>query len=138
MKARIGGRLAGSSPAPAPSIQRFFVPGPLPGLNDYISTGSRFTYNKHKKDWQCVIAYHIRRARINPVLCAAFRFTWHEQNRRRNPDNFAAIGKKFIFDALVQCGVLPNDGWNEIVGWEDRWLVNVDRPGVSVEMWVPE
>lgn len=115
--------------------QALFIPGPLPGMNDYISTGSRFTYNNHKKRWHSRIASAIAAHGLGPMPCAWFRFHWREKNRRRNPDNFAAIGKKFIFDALVQGGILANDGWDEILGWEDRWSIDTLNPGVYVEMF---
>lgn len=114
--------------------QSFFVTGPLPGMNDYISTGSRFIYNNDKKKWARAIAFEIRQARLVPMGFVFFRFTWYEKNRRRNPDNFAAIGKKFIFDALVQNKTIKNDGWDEIAGWSDRWEVNDTQPGVLVEL----
>lgn len=115
--------------------QALFIPGPLPGMNDYISTGSRLTYNNEKKKWHARIAGAIEANGLGPMPCAWFRFHWREKNRRRNPDNFAAIGKKFIFDALVQNGVLANDGWDEILGWEDRWSIDTLNPGVYVEMF---
>lgn len=117
--------------------QAFFIPGPMPGMNDYISTGSRFIYNNHKKRWHARITVEIAANGLGFMPCAWFRFHWRENGRRRNPDNFAAIGKKFIFDALVHGGILANDGWDQILGWEDRWSVDKLNPGVYVEMFDP-
>jgi hypothetical protein len=146
MKARIMGhivdlpidkRLELSSHRPPPIIaqQAMFIPGPLPGMNDYISTGSRFIYGHDKKKWQSIITHAIKTHGLGPMPSAWFRFQWREKAKRRNPDNFAAIGKKFIFDALVHVGILENDGWGEILGWEDRWCIDADSPGVYVEMF---
>lgn len=128
---------AGSNPAPAPIFvpkQVWFMPGPLPGMNDYISTGNRFRYDTAKKKWHKLIAQQIQHNGLAPMSFVHFRFTWYEKNKRRDPDNFTAIGKKFILDALKQAGILTNDGWNNIAGLEDRWLVNAASPGVMIEM----
>lgn len=126
-----------ANPAPAPIFvpkQVWFMPGPLPGMNDYISTGDRFRYNTAKKKWHKLIAQQIEHNGLAPMSFVHFRFTWYEKNKRRDPDNFTAIGKKFILDALKQAGILTNDGWNNIAGLEDRWLVNAASPGVMIEM----
>ncbi len=114
--------------------QSFFVPGPLPGMNDFISTGSRFRYNDAKKRWAVTIGSCIRLAKISPVQRVHITWLWHERNRQRNPDNFAAIGKKFVLDTLQACGILKNDGWKQIAGWSDDWVVDVERPGVLVTL----
>lgn len=115
--------------------QAMFIPGPLPGMNDYISTGSRFIYGNDKKKWHETISQVVAAHGLGPMPCAWFRFQWREKSKRRNPDNFAAIGKKFIFDALVNVGILENDGWEQILGWEDRWCIDADSSGVYVEMF---
>ena len=115
--------------------QQFFVPGPLPGMNDYISTGNRFRYNTDKKQWTRLIAARIREAKLKPMHRASIAWIWHEKTRRRDPDNFAGIGKKFILDALVACQILPDDGWDEIAGWSDAWIVDKKTPGVTVILY---
>jgi hypothetical protein len=103
-------------------------------MNDYISTGSRFAYNNDKKRWARAIAFEIRQARLLPMQRVYVRWTWFEKSKRRDPDNFSSIGKKFIFDALKETGIIPNDGWTHIAGWSDRWEVNATQPGVFVEL----
>lgn len=111
--------------------QCLFIPGPLPGMNDFISTGSRFRYNTHKKRWAVIIQAEVRAVRLKPVKRARFSWYWKERNKQRDPDNFIAIGKKFVLDALVAAGVLENDGWSQIAGFEDYWEVS-ETPGVLV------
>ena len=111
--------------------QSLFIPGPLPGMNDFISTGNRFRYNTHKKRWAVTIGSCVRAARLIPVRRAYFTWIWREKDMRRDPDNFIAIGKKFILDALVAQGILGNDGWTHIAGFSDTWEVS-DEPGVLV------
>ncbi len=115
-------------------IQIFFIPGPLPGMNDYISTGNRFRYNSHKRKWHDAIAFYIRRAKLKPMKRVFIQWTWMEKGMRRDPDNVCGIGKKFILDALVECGILADDGWHEIAGWSDAWCVDKAKPGVLVLM----
>ena len=111
--------------------QSLFIPGPLPGMNDYIGKGQRFKYNTDKKRWALTVGACIRSAKLQPVERAFIYWKWKEKNRRRDPDNFIAIGKKFILDALTTCGVLKGDGWDHIEGFWDTWVVS-DEPGVLV------
>ena len=60
------------------------------------------------------------------------RWTWQEKDQRRDPDNVTGIGKKFVLDALVTMGILKNDGWKQIAGWTDTWVVVPECPGVTV------
>jgi hypothetical protein len=113
--------------------QSFFVPGPIPGMNDYISTGNRFRYNSHKKKWTQVIAFYVRESRVKPVGSVYLRFQWIEKNKRRDPDNFSSLGRKWTLDALVTCKILTNDGWGQVLGWEDPWSIKGD-PGVWVTL----
>ena len=72
-----------------------------------------------------------------PVKTAYLRFTWGEPNKKRDPDNIAAGGRKFILDALVHSGILPNDGWANVTGWCDVFTL-ADEPFVKVELWETE
>ena len=58
-------------------------------------------------------------------------YTWYEADRRRDKDNIA-FAKKFINDALVECGVLPNDGWRNIRTMFDMFDVDATNPRVEV------
>lgn len=61
------------------------------------------------------------------------RYTWYEPNRRRDKDNVSSFGRKCIQDAIVKAGVLRNDGWNEIVGFSDRFEVDKKNPRIEVK-----
>lgn len=118
--------------------QEFFVPGPLPNLNEIIGAakgynGRGFAYSKMKREWTALVVEAIEKANLNPVLSCEVVFIWHEKNKRRDPDNFS-VGKKFILDGLVKAGILENDGWDNITRLTDVWMVNKDRPGVWVEI----
>ena len=118
---------------PRTEEQTFFIPGPLPGLNEMIgaSNASRHKYNALKKKWEKVVWAAVKEYGIEPIDRAYFEFTWWERNRRRDPDNIAAA-RKFIFDGLVSAKILKGDGWKQIEGWLDEFCICDDEPGVTV------
>lgn len=114
------------------------IPGPLPGLNDYIDA-NRTNRNKG--------ASLKRSAQNIVILCAkkqlrGFRpkgpvwmtYTWYERDRRRDKSNICAFGRKVIEDGLVKAGVLKNDGWADIEGFSDRFAVDKHNPRVEIEI----
>ncbi len=113
--------------------QSLFIPGPLPGFNVIIGRASRWAYTSAKKEWSAAIGLYIKKAKLKPMSRVYLSFVWHEKNKRKDPDNIAGIGRKFILDSLVKHGILPDDGWDEIAGWSDAWLVS-PKVGVLVTM----
>lgn len=124
-------------------IQSFWVPGPLPGLNEILAargiTGKRGAkgrrydgYNELKQKWQAVIALSARVYGLRPMDEAHIYYFFYERDRRRDPSNFVSGGVKIIEDALVGLRVLPGDGWSAIAGYQPFWGVNPDMPGVAV------
>lgn len=118
---------------------KLVIPAKLPGLNEYVSAerANPFKAAKLKKDTETFICYcikqQLRGVRFEkPVKIA---FLWFEKNRRRDKDNIA-FAKKFVQDALVNSGVLANDGWKEIAGFKDEFFV--DSENVRVEVIIRE
>lgn len=93
-------------------IQAMFkIEGRLPGLNEIIAATNNNRYGgaylKKKETKRCmwaVIAGNVPAFSV-PVRVA---FHWIEPNLKRDPDNIA-VGAKFVLDALVELGRLPND-----------------------------
>lgn len=117
---------------------KLIIPGKLPGLNDYITAerASRFKAAKMKSETQTYISWCIRKCLRGvtfkrPVVMA---YHWIEKDRKRDKDNIA-FAKKFIQDALVQCGVIHNDGWAEIEGFSDEFSVDKNNVRVEVLIW---
>ncbi len=115
---------------------RFWVPGPLPGMNEMIAAAKGFGgrgigYSTMKRAWTLACANAAKRAGIPLLQRARFVFVWHEPNGRRDPDNVAAA-VKFIFDGLVDACVLPNDRTREIASWSNEFVVDKAHPGVEV------
>lgn len=117
--------------------QKFEVPGKLPSLNDYVNQCRRNPYAgaKAKKDAQEAVEWAIRAAHLKPMKPPVHvAFTWVEPNMRRDKDNISSA-KKYVLDALVSQGVIPNDNWKCIAGnLPDRYMVNRQNPRVIVEL----
>lgn len=94
----------------------------LPSLNEYIAVCRKNQYEaaKFKRDIEDQICLFINRLPEfhSPVT---IQFTWYEKDLRRDADNIAA-GKKFILDALVKAGKLPNDSRRWVVGFTDEFI----------------
>lgn len=116
---------------------RFVVYGLLPNLNDYITAERRNRYAAAamKKKSQAAVLAAIRRSCrgvkiTGPVV---LHYLWVEKNRRRDKDN-VAFAQKFVQDALVQAGVLKNDGWAEVEGFTHAFALDKNHPRVEVEV----
>lgn len=108
----------------------------LPGLNDYLSecrknpkAGARM-----KSDYQKIIDYAIRRqlGRIKIDKRIHISYTYYEADGRRDMDNIAGTAHKFIQDSLIECGVISDDGWKNISGFTDKFLVDKNNPRIEV------
>ena len=120
---------------------KFVVYGKLPGLNEYLKA-ERIFRNGHcngndmKQECQLIISNAIRsqlkRLKINRPIRIIYDF--YEQNRKRDLDNISSTAHKFIQDSLVRCGVLANDGWEYITGFEDHFFVDRHNPRIEVTL----
>ena len=112
---------------------KVFIPWRFPSLNDVIAKtrANRYSGARQKKKLTTKVAKYtmgLPPLENGPYLWC---FEWHEQNRRRDPDNIASA-VKFIFDGLKQSGVIANDGWAVVGVIEHRFVVDA-KCGVLVE-----
>lgn len=114
------------------------IPGTLNNLNDYIAAErtSRYKGAKMKADnGKYVIAavrQCMRDVRIKkPVF---MEYLWAEPDKRRDMDNISSFGRKVIQDALVDAGVLEDDGWKYITGFSDSFEVDKENPRIEVKI----
>jgi len=63
-----------------------------------------------------------------------FKFTWYMCNRRTDPDNVCAFARKVILDGMQKAGIIDNDGWKQVAGFEDSFYVDKDNPRVEIEL----
>jgi len=112
------------------------IPGRLDNLNDFIRAdkSSRYKGGELKANNERIVSAYIeqclRGVKIQkPVY---MEYAWFEKNKRRDLDNISSFGRKVIQDALVNKGVLKNDGWEHIVGFSDRFDVDTQNPRIEV------
>lgn len=126
--------------------QKLFIEGPLPGMNEIIElakkSGNRRGakcwngYAEMKKTWGEIVKLTALAQKIKPVSARVWiDYVWYEPNRKRDPDNVCAGGRKLILDGLVHAGVLQGDGWKHISGHSDVFTcvrMGHGRPGVMI------
>ncbi|MCI9271817.1 MAG: RusA family crossover junction endodeoxyribonuclease [Dorea sp.] len=112
------------------------ISGTLNNLNDFITAErtSRYKGAKMKAQNENIVSIAIRQCMkgvsINkPVF---MEYLWVEPNKRRDLDNISSFGRKVIQDALVNSGILKDDGWKYIVGFSDRFKVDKKNPRIEV------
>lgn len=113
------------------------IPGRLPGINEYINAtrANRFKGAQMKRKAQDICEAGILQSGVTmtsrPVV---IHYTWYELNQRRDHDNVSGFGHKVIQDALVACGVLSDDGWNEVRGYTDTFKLDKEHPRIEITL----
>lgn len=117
-------------------IYRFEIDKRLIGLNEYTNTNryNRYAGAKQKKEEQEYIKYCIlnQLGKIKIDKPVKGRFTWIEENKRRDLDNIC-FAKKFILDSLVELGILKDDNRKIVCGFIDNFEY-ADKSRVIVEL----
>ena len=123
--------------------QTFEIPGRLIGLNEWNDLCKRDRYEgtrnyspsaKYKRETEEMIGWCIKAARIKPLSGKAYvHFTWVEPNMKRDFDNID-FAKKFIFDAMQKVGIIANDNWQHMAGYDNTFRVNKKNPRIVVEI----
>ena len=110
------------------------IPGELTDLNNYINAerSNRFKASKIKKTEteKCI---WISKNKGNVDTKVKVIFTWYCKDQMKDPDNIC-FAKKFILDGFVKSGLLKNDGWKQIEGFEDKFIIDKLNPRVVIEL----
>ena len=120
-------------------MNKIVIPHELMDLNKFINLqrGNRYGGAKAKKDQTNLCTMYIKRAMANGLKVKQYpitiRFKWVMPNRRKDKDNIA-FAKKFILDGMQDAGLIVNDGWKEIDGFEDTFEVDKDNPRVEISI----
>lgn len=103
-----------------------YIPYKFPSLNEYVNECRKNSYaGAHmKRRIQNDISWYVRQLPKfeTPVKID---FIWIEGNKRRDYDNIA-FSKKFILDAMVECGKLKDDNRRCVVGFSDTFQYGKD------------
>lgn len=116
----------------------FTVPGRLDGLNRYTDANRSDPRAgaRAKRANQRRVEEAIRLAGLRPVEGPVeVAISWVEGRKRngalRDPDNIRSAAK-FVLDALVSCGVIPDDGPGVVRRIHDSYEYGSDDPHVTV------
>lgn len=116
---------------------RIVIKGSFPGLNEFIDANRRRNGgwsggNEMKKRDQNIIAWQLPRWHTDkPVY---IRYTFFCANRKRDKDNISGYFHKIFQDALVQRKCIPNDGWNDILGFSDDFYIDKKNPRIEIDI----
>src|SRR6056297_1866849 len=111
------------------------IPGELPTMNTIINKSKTHwsEYKKMKDSQDAIIQYYAEQQRIKFFEAVILNITYYRKDKRTDPDNIAAA-KKFIIDGLVSAGVLEDDGWAVVKGFNETWEVDRENPRVEIEL----
>lgn len=119
-------------------IQSFWVPGILPGMNEFLATSRCLPYkvNNFKKAAQKRVTAAFLEAGIQPVDPPVRIFLeFHERDRRRDPDNVIGGANKVVLDAPREGGIIADDSQKILSGEQPlvyTFKLNKKSPGVIV------
>lgn len=117
--------------------QKFTIHDRLPGINEYTAQqrANKYGGNLMKRHAQKAIEAEIRASKVKPIKSpVTILYTFYEPNKRRDKDNIAGFAHKVIQDALVACGIIKDDAWDYIIGYEDRFGIDKKHPHIVVEL----
>ena len=113
---------------------KLIIPGELPTMNEIINKSKTHwsEYRKVKESYDEIVSYYATQQEIKFFKSVELEITYFRKDKRHDPDNICATGKKFILDGLVQAGVLENDGWKQIKGFKENWEVDKKSPRTEI------
>lgn len=114
-------------------IVEYTIYGKMPSLNEVIEETRKLKYAgaRMKKKVQNDIEIQLLNQIREDGLLDYYPFkkqvdidiTYHEKTRKRDKDNISS-SKKFLFDAMVQVGILKNDGWKWIGDISEKFVLD--------------
>lgn len=113
----------------------FVIRGEFASLNEYIDACriSRGRWNKGnsmKQQDQKRIMMYLPPIKVKPPVY--IEYTFYCRDRRKDKDNVSGYFHKVFQDALVQAHILPNDTWDMVTGFSDRFFVDREHPRIEV------
>lgn len=140
VKSEIGGnyeKKAGSEKVYQPKTDekeaKLIIPGELPTENEIIDKAKTHwaKYKKMKDTYDSLVKIFSEKHRVPFFETILLQITYYRKNRMYDPDNICSA-KKFILDGLQKAGVIENDGWKVVKGFQETWEVDKDNPRTEV------
>ncbi len=117
---------------------RVIIPGKFSSLNQYIEANRErhgiVANNMKKRDQKKIVEHLPHGVRFKKKVFIEYHF--YEPNSRRDKDNISGYFHKIFQDALVQAGILENDGWKNIDGMSDFY--HIDQKWPRIEVYIEE
>ena len=106
----------------------------LPGLNEIIKVarGNKYASAKQKKKYTHMVEAELYLQECipdEPFQMIDIEFTWTEKGRGRDPDNIRA-GAKFVLDAMVNRGIIPDDSLKYVKILADKFRKGKERGAI--------
>lgn len=121
--------------------QTFTIPGRLEGLNEYIKAAhSPWKRSKLKQEQEAIVIQAAKAAGIKPMnppvaVCVVYyEGKTAPREQVRDLDNVLGGGNKFILDALVELGVIPDDNTTNITKLSARGFKATGKPRIVVTL----
>lgn len=115
---------------------KFVILSDLPDLNTYIKAerSNKFAGASLKKKATNSVYLEIKASKCKDRFDKVFlKIGYFCKDRRIDKDNIA-FKKKFIFDGMQKAGIIKNDGWNTIIGWDEKFELDKNNPRIEVEL----
>lgn len=118
---------------------RFTVYGFDSGMNELLS-GRLYDYRtrkyrnsvKSRNDKVCAIAIRNAIGGVRIAKPIKMHFNFYCKNKRRDRMNVASAFEKSFSDALQECNIIKNDGWDDILNVTYDFHIDKDNPRVEV------
>lgn len=115
---------------------RLIISGELTDLNTYVRAerGNKYAGASLKEKDTNRVYWECKSQKLKPInVPVRVECMWFCKNKKKDKDN-TSFAKKGILDGLVKAGVLENDGWDQIVGFQDSFAVDKKNPRVEVDL----
>lgn len=121
----------------AEGMPHFTIEGTMPSLNEYLAeTGRRPQIGgKLKREYKNMAIQYMRLTEFRyyqafkPIV---IHYVFYEPNKKRDHDNVFAFASKCIQDALQDCDIIPNDGWEQIINFTHDFYLDRENPRIEV------
>lgn len=111
----------------------------IPTLNqhDNANRANRFSGASMKKKATGICSRHVKKAMAEGFELISdkpmFHLTWYAKDRRTDKDNIS-FADKYIYDGMVDAGLLENDGYNNMGDFfSNEFKVDRDNPRVEIQ-----